>query len=103
MKLGLAIKTMFRILGNDEFATQMKVLLSGESIEPKKQAPASPRWSEALTMLATLHRDTRFLDIVMDNLDNYDDAQVEAAARDVQRATWLFSRYHAYVWCSTAN
>lgn len=85
MKLGLAIKTMFRVLGNDEFATRIKSLLSGESIEQTMQVPAPTRRSEALTMLATLQRDSRFLDFVMESFDGWDDMKVGAAAQDMQR------------------
>jgi hypothetical protein len=44
----------------------------------------SPR-SDAITLLATLQREARFVDIVSESLDGYSDAQIGAAARDVLR------------------
>ena len=41
--------------------------------------------SEALTMLSVLQREARLLDLVQESLDEYSDAQVGAAARDVLR------------------
>ncbi len=48
--------------------------------------PAAPRRSEALTLLATLQREGRLVDFLMENIDAFDDAQVGAAVRDVHRA-----------------
>jgi len=54
-----------------------------------EQAPSKPakrderRQSEAITLLAALQREARFLDFLMEKLDGYDDAQVGAAARSV--------------------
>ena len=39
--------------------------------------------SEAITLLATLQREARLLDFLMEKLDGYDDTQVGAAARTV--------------------
>lgn len=47
--------------------------------------PAAPARSEALTLLATLQREARFIDFVQEPLGAYSDAQVGAAARDVHR------------------
>jgi hypothetical protein len=41
--------------------------------------------SEALTLLAALQREARFVDLTQESLDQYSDAQVGAAARDVIR------------------
>ena len=41
--------------------------------------------SDAITLLATLQREARFVDMVKEPLGNYSDAQVGAAARDVLR------------------
>ena len=41
--------------------------------------------SEALTLLAALQREARFLDIIQEPLGSYSDAQIGAAARDVLR------------------
>jgi hypothetical protein len=41
--------------------------------------------SEAIALLAALQRESRLVDLVMQPLDGYDDAQIGAAARDVLR------------------
>lgn len=46
---------------------------------------AAPSRSEALTLLAALQREARFVDLVHESLDGYTDAQIGAAARDVLR------------------
>jgi hypothetical protein len=49
-----------------------------------KQPPKAVR-SEALTLLATLQREARFVDFIKEPLDAYNDAQIGAAVRDVHR------------------
>ncbi len=49
-----------------------------------KQPTASAR-SDAITLLATLQREGRFVDFICEPLDGYTDAQVGAASRDVHR------------------
>ena len=63
----------------------------GESLQPKpketpKKLPAklSGR-SEALTLLAALQREARFVDFIKEPLDGFSDVQVGAVARDVHR------------------
>jgi hypothetical protein len=51
---------------------------------PMIAKPAFVR-SEALTLISTLQREARFLDLVQEPLDGYSDAQIGAAARDVLR------------------
>ncbi len=46
---------------------------------------AGPARSDAITLLATLQREARFVDLVQESLSEYSDAQVGAAARDVLR------------------
>ncbi len=56
--------------------------------EDKPSAPPKPaasKRSEALTLLAALQREARFVDFVMESLDAYSDEQIGAAARDVHR------------------
>ena len=52
--------------------------------EPRTQA-AAPARNDAITLLATLQREARFIDIVKEPLADYSDEQVGAAARDVLR------------------
>ena len=41
--------------------------------------------SEAITLLAALQREARFVDFIQESLAGYSDAQIGAAARDVHR------------------
>lgn len=50
-----------------------------------KPEPRPALRSEALTLLAALQREARFVDFVKEPLAGYSDAQVAAAARDIHR------------------
>ena len=52
---------------------------------PKPAEPKKPTRNDAISLLAALQREARFLDIVKEPLADYTDAQVGAAARDVLR------------------
>lgn len=95
-RLLLAIRVFFRTLLSGAVAEQVARLLVGDvvtsrtvadvSVErqrPPRQA-ASAR-SDALTLLASLQREARFVDFVKESLGDFSDAQVGAVARDVQR------------------
>jgi len=56
----------------------------GAKAAPK---PVGPTRSEALTLLAALQREARLVDLVLEPLDQYTDAQIGAAAREVLRNT----------------
>jgi hypothetical protein len=102
MRLGLACRAFFRVLGDRQVARQVALLLEGKALGSDEEAAGeeasspvaapervatpvkSPR-SEALTLLATLQREARFVDLVSESLDDYSDAQVGAATRDVLR------------------
>jgi hypothetical protein len=53
--------------------------------KPQRKKPPAPVRSDALTLLATLQREARFIDFIQEPLDSYSDAQIGAAARDVHR------------------
>ena len=82
--LGLAFRTFFRLFGDAEFAERVKALFAEEAPAAEAGAIVEKR-NAAVTLLATLQREARFLDFVMEPLDDYGDAQVGAAARDVHR------------------
>jgi len=98
-RLVLAIRAFFLTLFNAETAAGVQRLLDGtvtpgaaaaaDRPAPKKEpappAPKRPSRSEALTLLATLQREARFVDFVMEPLEGYADAQIGAVARDVHR------------------
>ena len=98
MRIGLAISAFFRVLFDRQAADRVRRLLrdqvSAEAAQPatelepdlQKPAPApSPARSDAINLLATLQREARFVDLVQESLDQYSDAQVGAAARNVLR------------------
>lgn len=102
MKLGLAFKAFFKILGDEAFAKRVEAAYDGVALpaaESKASAPAEPAkpaaapkpvvekpaQSEAIALLAALQRESRLVDLVMQPLDGFDDAQIGAAARDVLR------------------
>ncbi len=82
--LGLAFRTFFRLFRDAPFAERVKALAAAEEPAAVPGAVVETR-SAALTLLATLQREARFLDFVKESLDGYGDAQVGAAARDVHR------------------
>src|SRR5215470_7310866 len=97
MRLGLALKAFFRVLRDRTFAEQSDRLLQGQTlalatpeVSPAERLRADmvaqePTRSDALTLLAALQREARLVDFLMEDLAGYDDAQIGAAVRDVQR------------------
>jgi hypothetical protein len=91
----IAFRAFFAVLLNKEVAQRVQLALEGKEAEPrlteqKTVAPAKlstpePARSEALTLLSTLQREARFLDLVQEPLDGFQDAQIGAAAREVLR------------------
>jgi hypothetical protein len=98
MRLGLALKAFFRALRDRTFAEQLDRLLQGQALAlPTTEVPLAdrlradlaaqtPSRSDALTLLATLQREARLVDFLMEDLSGYNDAHIGAAARDVHRA-----------------
>lgn len=100
-RIWLAVRAFFLILCKREVAERLaKALAAGngpsEAARPEvvktEPRPASkpvaapkPARSEAVTLLATLQREARFVDFIQEPLDSYSDAQVGAAVRDVHR------------------
>lgn len=108
MRFFYAFKVLFLVMFSQERAQQVHQVLdeptpptalpSTTATAPKTPAekpaaekkaiekpPAKPARSEALTLLAAMQREARFVDLVQEPLDGYTDAQVGAAARDVLR------------------
>lgn len=98
MAIGLAFKAFFAVLFNRNAADAVRRALAAPNATaeitaakpapaPKPAAPAvtapqSAR-SDALTLLSTLQREARLLDLVYEPLDSFDDAQIGSAARQV--------------------
>jgi hypothetical protein len=89
----LAFRAFFVTLFNASAAKRIAEALVGKAqpaaVEPPKPkqppAPKPPARSEAVTLLAALQREARFVDFVKEPLEGYSDAQIGAAARDVHR------------------
>ncbi len=97
MRLILAIRVFFVALFNSAAAERIKAALETTNVpmgdeKPQKPKTARPKpseekpaRSEAITLLAALQREARFVDLTQESLDEYSDEQVGAAARDVLR------------------
>jgi len=99
MRLFTALAAFFRILFHSDFAQKVRQLLDGQAVceKPAIAAPAPPTpkaspapkarptRGQAVSLLAALQREARFVDFVQESLDSYSDAQIGAAARDVHR------------------
>ena len=101
MRILTAFKVFFAALFNREKAERLALLLehSPESAASEKAVPEKKeqfpekmekkhpekavQQSEAITLLAALQREARLIDFFKENLDQYDDSQVGAAARTV--------------------
>jgi hypothetical protein len=101
MRLGLAFRAFFKAMFDPQAAERIALALDGEAPAPaitenpteqpkaasdpkstppvSKEPPASQ--NPAITLLATLQRDARLIDLIHEDLDQYQDAQVGAAAR----------------------
>lgn len=100
MRIALAFKAFFLVLFRPGAAEAVRAALENLQARPapplpaQERAPAVPKpaepaapkpagRSDALTLLSTLQREARFLDLVGEPLDGFEDAQVGAAARQV--------------------
>jgi hypothetical protein len=88
----LAIRIFFLTLFKGAVAEQVGQLLGGvkpapmPAPQPKQPpAPKPPARSDAITLLAALQREARFVDFIQESLSGYTDAQIGAAVRDVHR------------------
>ena len=76
------------VLQNSKFAGQEQKIPSTETETtpaPKPQPSAKASRNDAVTLLATLQREARFIDFIQENLDDYTNDQVGAAVRDIHR------------------
>src|SRR5688500_6320874 len=93
----LGFRVLFRIWSDDDFARKVKDLAEGKPLpkaepQPAPKVPAPPtavpkaaRRSEAVSLLAVLQREARFVDFIKEPIGAYSDAQIGAAARDVHQ------------------
>jgi len=98
-RIWLAIRVFFAVLLRGEVAARVEEAMQGEKpgtapaelprpearAEPKRPAAKAPTRSEAITLLAALQREARFVDFIKEPLAGFSDAQIGAVARDVHR------------------
>ena len=93
-RIAVAFQAFFRSLFNREVADRVGLALKGtdqpklqkpKPAEKKPESPKRPARSEAVTLLAALQREARFVDFVKEPLENLSDEQVGAAVRDIHR------------------
>jgi len=94
-RIGVAFRAFFAALGNAEKARQIKAALAGGALPkidaaaktqlptPSRAESEKPVRSEAITLLAALQREARFVDLVQQPLGQFSDEQIGAAARSV--------------------
>jgi len=97
MRLWIALRAFFAALRSRATAERVQGALARPALPapapaqpaPKVEAKRPPAKaavrSEAVTLLATLQREARFLDFIKEPLTEYSDAQVGAVVRDVHR------------------
>lgn len=103
MSVSVAFKAFFAALFDRQAAQRIAAAIAPQAAIPATTAPAAGTppttpttaraaapsepagRSEALTLLATLQRESRLLDLVHESLDAYEDAQIGAASREVLR------------------
>jgi hypothetical protein len=81
-RIGLALRTDWRVLRDPDFAAKVEPLLVAQT--PKPQTPARPSGAP-LRLLSLLQRDGRLLDFLLEDIQSYPDDQVGAAVRDIHR------------------
>jgi hypothetical protein len=95
-RIAVAFQAFFKSLFNREVADRVGLALQGPAEKPKLEKPKpaekkpepppkKPARSEAVTLLAALQREARFLDFVKEPLDGLSDEQIGAAVRDIHR------------------
>ncbi len=97
-KFGVACRAFWRAFRNQDFADQVEQLLEGKALpgperiaaaeRPKPKEEKKPKLtgrSDALSLLATLQREGRFLDFLQESLDDYPAEQVKSAVLDIHR------------------
>ncbi|MFT3927211.1 MAG: DUF2760 domain-containing protein [Myxococcales bacterium] len=96
-RIGLAFAAFFRVLFNAPFAGRVARLGSGETAPqapatpvaaPKPEAPKlrSAPTDSALQLLGLLQREGRLIDFVQEDVANFSDAEIGAAARVVHES-----------------
>ncbi len=96
MAIGVAYKAFFAALFNPEVSKRLGAALTEDAAgvpaipeqkleKPQEKKEKAPLRSDALTLLGTLQREARLVDLIQEPLEGFEDAQVGAAAREVLR------------------
>ncbi|WP_031360073.1 DUF2760 domain-containing protein [Caballeronia sordidicola] len=101
-RFSLAVGTFFAVLGDREFAGQVRRLRDGAAVPGPVTPPqpaAAPTIKEtspeaALQLLGLLQRGARFVDFVEEDIAGYSDADIGAAARLVHEGCRTTLREH---------
>ena len=105
-RFSLAVGTFFAVLGDGEFAAQVRGLRNGTAAAPiAPAAPVAPQPTTAptikeaspeaaLQLLGLLQRGARFVDFVEEDIAGYSDADIGAAARLVHEGCRTTLREH---------
>lgn len=84
----LGFKALWRIWRDADFAADARGLLAGAKLAAASPAPEPARLTQrndALTLLAILQREARFLDFVQESVDDHSDSDIGAAVRELHR------------------
>ncbi len=94
-RVWLAVRVFFAVLFRAGVADRVNQALQCDAAkaapaerpqaEVRPPAPKSPARSEAITLLAALQREARFVDFIKEPLAGFSDAQIGAVARDIHR------------------
>jgi hypothetical protein len=89
----IALRAFVAALASSAKAAKIKAALDGQALpkmdgeakspQPPPREVSAPTRSEALTLLAALQREARFVDLVQQPLASFSDDQIGAAARTV--------------------
>jgi len=90
-RIGLALRSDWRVLTNAEFAAKVAPLLAPPA--PKPAMPPKPSGAP-LRLLALLQREGRLLDFLLEDIESYPDAQIGAAVRDIHRQCQIALKDH---------
>ena len=100
-RIGLAFRAFSAVLGNPVTAARFRDAPDGAQPAPAPVPPAAPTPTlrqaspdSALQLLSLLQRDARLIDFVGENLAEYSDTQVGAAARLVHEGCARVLREH---------
>ncbi|HEV8059334.1 MAG TPA: DUF2760 domain-containing protein [Gemmataceae bacterium] len=86
----LLLKTEWHLVTDGAFAKRVAGLFGTPAEEEKAKKPTA----EPLRLLALLQREGRLVDFLLEDIQNYDDAQVGAAVRDIQQKCQTALREH---------